>query len=221
VIVIDDASEDATRDIATACGANVFIHALDGDFAKQRNFALGKASGDWILFVDSDEVISPELAREIQDAIKKQYVGYRFARQDIFYGKPLLYGETNRTRFLRLAKRGIGMWVRPVHEVWDVNGDVGQLVHPIIHAPHVSVSTFLSDINRYTTLDAHYFFTNGRRVSGWQVIAYPCAKFFVNYILYQGWRDGVRGTIIALMMSMHSFLTRGKVWELQHHSVSY
>ncbi len=220
MIVIDDESRDETRDIAVSFGALVHVHPLGDDFAQQRNVALGIATGDWILYVDSDEYISPSLATEIKDAIQKPCVGYRFRRQDIVYGKPLLYGETSKTRFLRLARAGVGTWARSVHEVWDVKGDVGELTHPIIHTPHVAVSTFLSDINRYTTLDAALFYKEGRRVSGWHVIAYPLGKFIVNYIVYQGWRDGIRGTILALMMSMHSFLTRGKLWELQQHSAS-
>jgi glycosyltransferase involved in cell wall biosynthesis len=217
VMVLDDQSSDGTREIAKKFGARVLNRASAGDFAAQRNFALEAAKGDWILFVDSDEVISEVLQKEIQEVvIQHMKVGYFFKRQDYLYGKPLIYGETGSVRLLRLAQKNSGKWVRPVHEVWDVGDKTMELDNPILHYPHPDVRRFLSDINTYSTLNAQYLYKEKIRVPAWHIVVYPTAKFFRNYIWHKGYLDGTPGAILAIMMSFHSFLTRAKLYMLWH-----
>lgn len=217
VIVIDDNSTDDTTAVAKRKKAVVYTRAVDDDFAAQRNFGLSKARGEWILFVDADEVVSPELAREIQEAVLNVDVsGFFLKRQDVLWGTPLRFGETAGVRLLRLGRSGKGKWHRPVHEEWKVVGVVGTLNAPLTHMPHQTVAEFLRDINWYSTINAKHFYETGTRVTVWQIIAYPLAKFFLNYVGKQGYRDGVVGSIVALMMSFHSFLTRAKIWQLQN-----
>jgi glycosyltransferase involved in cell wall biosynthesis len=216
-VVVDDESTDGTVGIAKKLGTKVFTRKLDGDFAAQRNFGLGKAKGEWVLFVDSDEVVSTELAGEIKTTIsdKRQAIsGYFIKRKDYFLGKWLEHGETANVKLLRLARQDVGKWNRPVHEVWDVQGPVGELTHPLFHSPHPSVAQFLDEINRYSTLNASYLYKQGVRASWWHIIVYPAAKFFINYIWRLGFADSTAGAIMALMMSFHSFLTRAKLWQL-------
>ena len=215
-LVIDDHSTDTTLTIAKATRAIVFTRALESDFAAQRNFGISKASHEWILFIDSDEVVTEELREEIQAAIRNVDVnGFFLKRRDVLWGKPVLYGETAEVRLMRLAKKGSGKWTRPVHEVWNVTGIVGTLENPLMHLPHPTVADFLSDINSYSTINAMHFYKSGTRTSVWQIVGYPTAKFFQNYLVRQGFRDGMPGIIVALMMSFHSFLTRAKLWQLQ------
>lgn len=217
VIVVDDHSTDGTVELATEHKAIVYDHVLDGDFAAQRNFGLSQAHGPWVLFVDSDEIVPAELQREIREAIQKVDVnGFFLKREDVMWGMALGHGETERVRLLRLAKKGKGEWERPVHEVWNISGFVGTLIHPLLHTPHSDVAHFLHDINIYSTINAKYFFQAGVRGSWWQVVAYPTAKFIQNYILRKGFLDGMPGITVALMMSFHSFLTRAKLWQLSH-----
>ncbi|MBI3577691.1 glycosyltransferase family 2 protein [Candidatus Gottesmanbacteria bacterium] len=216
LLVIDDESTDGTVGIAKNHGAKVFTRKLDGDFAAQRNFGLSKAKGDWVMFVDSDEMVSKELAGEI--ASKCQSVnassGYLLKRKDYFLGKWLEHGETANVKLLRLAKKDAGKWRRPVHEVWDIKGPVGELANPLLHYPHPNVAQFLDEINRYSTLNAQYLKRQGVKASWTSVLAYPKAKFLVNYIWRLGFLDGTAGAIMALMMSFHSFLTRAKLYKL-------
>jgi len=234
LVVVDDQSQDGTVALAQASGARVFSRPVNGDFAQQRNFGLSKACGDWVLFVDSDEVVPPTLAREIQTVIGSLskisnftsqnrlpagqvphfLAGYFLHRHDILWGRVLKHGETGRVRLLRLARKTAGKWVRPVHEVWQVSGPVGELTNPLLHFPHPNVAQFLDDVNRYSTLNARYLFTQNIRVRWWHIAAYPTAKFFIDYVWYLGFLDGTAGAIMALMMSMHSFLTRAKLWLL-------
>ncbi|MBI5019004.1 glycosyltransferase family 2 protein [Candidatus Gottesmanbacteria bacterium] len=216
IIVIDDHSTDDSGAIAKKYDAVVYTRSLDGDFAAQRNFGLAKATHDWVLFIDSDEVVSQALAHEIREAIQSVDVkGFYVKRRDILWGTPMVHGETADVRLLRLAKKGSGKWTRPVHEVWNVTGVVGTLEHPLDHTPHPSVADFLSDINHYSTINAAHFYKSGVRVTVWQIIGYPIAKFIRNYVIKRGYKDGTPGIIVALMMSFHSFLTRSKLWHLQ------
>lgn len=214
-IVIDDASTDGTADMAKSLGAKVYVRDLGDDFAAQRNFGLEKASCDWVIFVDSDEVVSPELAREIQEAVASAgKSGYLIPRRDTLFGRTLRFGETGNMKLLRLARKDSGRFVRPVHEVWDVKGGIGKLRHHFDHFPHQTIGDFLDEVNRYSGLNAEYFRSQGVRVSWWQIPAYPVGKFLQNYIGKLGFLDGMPGLIVAIFMSFHSFLTRGKLYLL-------
>lgn len=214
-IVVDDNSFDKTEEIAKSFNTKIFKRSLNDDFAAQRNFGLSKVKGDWVVFVDSDEVVATELAEEIQKSITLKYDGFYMKRRDVLWGKELRHGETNGVRLLRLAKKNAGRWERTVHEVWDVEGTLGELVHPLLHYPHPDVAQFLDSINRYSTLNARVFYSQGKRSNVFEIVAYPVGKFLHNYIWRLGFLDGTPGTIVALMMSFHSFLTRGKLYLLQ------
>ena len=222
IIVIDDFSIDKTIDIAKKLGARVYQRHLDNDFASQRNFGLSKAKGEWVLFVDSDEVVMESLQNEIKESIQSTKCnGFYLKRRDFIFGRYLRHGETNRVRLLRLAKKEAGDWVRPVHEVWSpyakASGDknvIGELNEPLEHFPHQNVAQFLEEINRYSTLNARYLFTQKIGVTWWQVVGYPVGKFFLNYFFYLGFLDGTAGAMIAIFMSFHSFLVRAKLWQL-------
>ncbi len=215
-IVIDDASTDATQAVAKKAGAVVYQHSLNEDFAAQRNYALTKAKGEWVLFLDSDEVISRALADEItkqlQTAKARGIAGFYFKRHDILWGKELHHGETRSVRLLRMARRGAGKWVRPVHEVWMIQGKTETLNRAIHHFPHPNVAQFLEDIDRYSTLNAKLLHKEGIRSALWQIFLYPSAKFFLNFFVRRGFADGVPGAIVVFMMSFHSFLTRAKLY---------
>jgi glycosyltransferase involved in cell wall biosynthesis len=213
-IVVDDRSTDKTSDIVKKYHARIFTRALHDDFASQRNFGLEKANHDWILFVDSDEVVPDALAREIQKSIRQNIRGFYVQRQDVMWGRALKHGETAHAQFLRLAQKGAGIWKEPVHEQWDVQGHIGQLKTPLLHYPHPDVAQFLSQINMYSSIRAKYLFDHGVCEPWWKVIVNPGAKFFVNYVWFLGFLDGMPGAIIAILMSFHSFLVRAKLWHM-------
>lgn len=229
IVVVDDESTDGTLGVAKKFGVKIFTRTLSDDFAAQRNFGLEKAKGEWVLFLDSDEVVSEDLADEIKKVTsdKKSFgktqdkqvtSGFFIKRKDYFLGKWLEHGETANVQLLRLAKKAAGVWREPVHEVWDVNGTVGTLTSPLLHYPHPSVAQFLDQINYYSTLRAQYLYSQKVRPSLWEVLAYPKAKFLVNYFFHQGFYDGTSGFIVAMMMSFHSFLVRAKLYALTFYS---
>ena len=221
LIVIDDDSADKTVEIAKKLGAKVFRHSLNNDFSKQRNYGLGKAKGDWVLFLDADERITDVLQYEVSYLIsgserKLQLNGFLVKRQDIIWGKKLRHGETGNIKLLRLAKKDFGKWEGKVHEKWIVKGKVGILKNPIIHYPHQRITDFLREINFYTDIRAKELYEKKVKAHWQDIVLYPRIKFFVNYFIKKGFLDGVPGLIYALMMSFHSFLVRGKLWILWH-----
>ncbi|HUW21963.1 MAG TPA: glycosyltransferase family 2 protein [Candidatus Bathyarchaeia archaeon] len=215
VIVVDDYSQDKTIQIAQEMGVKVSQRGLNQDFAAQRNFALDKAKGDWILFIDADERVTPKLKEEIQSVIKNpKFIGYYLKRQDVLFGKKLEFGETANVELLRLARRGSGKWERRVHEVWQVEGKVGELAAPLVHYPHQAISEFLNAINFYSTLHAWALFEERKKSGTFKIICYPLGKFIYNYLIRFGFLDRMPGLIVALMMSLHSFLSWAKLFLL-------
>lgn len=194
------------------------------DFAAARNAELAKAKTPWVFFVDSDESITPGLKTEILKAIEnKEYEAYYIRRLDTFMGRELRHGETGHAKFIRLARKDFGQWVRPVHEVWAPVGarrgspvKIGVLKNPLLHHPHENISSFLDKINTYSTLEAQYRYNQRIKSSLFKIAIYPLAKFKWNYLFKLGFLDGVPGAIMAIMMSFHSYLTWTKLYLLWH-----
>lgn len=214
IIVVDDESTDRTVSLAKNNGATVHNHPLEKDFAGQRNFGLKNAKHEWVLFVDADERISKELASEIECKTSQDNLvdGFLLKRTDVMWGKILQHGETSLVKLLRLGRRGKGRWHHRVHETWEIDGNISTLKFPILHMPHPNISEFLAEVNFYSTLRAQELYVQRARTSLFWIVAYPTAKFIQNYFLRRGFLDGNRGFIMALMMSLHSFLVRGKLY---------
>lgn len=215
ILVIDDNSTDKTAQAAQKLGAKVFRHPLGSDFAQQRNFALRQVQGDWILFIDDDERVGPELAAEIQVRLKKepQVAGFYFKRIDFFAGHWLKHGEIDGIRLLRLARKDAGQWQREVDETWQVAGPTATFKLPLKHYSHPDLTEFFTSINERTTLNAHAFYREGQTV-GWLEWLKPGVKFCRNYFCRLGFLDGAPGFVFAVLMSLHSFLVRGKLYLL-------
>lgn len=233
IIVVDDYSEDKTIESVKRQAESVkkeiklYQRKLNGDFAAQRNFGLEQATGNWVLFVDADEIISEALAFEIKTQISnikyrnqnskiKTFTlsGFYIKRNDYFLGRWLKYGETGNIKLVRLAKKEAGLWVGEIHEKWHIKGKLAKLNNPIIHNPHPTISSFLQKINLYTDIIASEWQKEGKRINVWEILLFPLGKFLQNYLLRLGLLDGLPGFIMAMMMSFHSFLARGKLWML-------
>jgi len=187
------------------------------DFAAARNAELAKVKTEWVFYVDADEKITPALKAEILTAIESdEYDAYYIPRLDTFLGRELKHGETGHAKFIRLAKKDFGSWVRPVHEIWQGKGKVGTLKNPLLHTPHQSIQTFLNKINLYSTIESEYRYREGIKSSLWKIAAFPIAKFKYNYMAKLGFLDGVPGTIMGIMMSFHSYMTWTKLYLLWH-----
>lgn len=219
ILVIDDDSTDNTGEIAKSLGAKVITHHLDGNFSKQRNFAMEEAKGEWMLFLDADEVLSPELNTEISSILADQnHAGYYLLkRKDFFWGKPVTHGEVldaYSKGIVRLVFRNAGQWENAIHEVFKPHSVTSDktLKGYIHHYPHQSVKDFLSHVNYYSTIRAEELHKNGIKTNWLEIMAFPKGKFLYTYLVKRGFKDGVRGFVYSFMMSLHSFLVRAKLY---------
>lgn len=207
-IVFDDYSKESILALVTSLGATVHPFPVGMDFAAARNAGASIAHSEWIVWLDADETITPELAEEMQRAMRDETVqGLRFRRLDSFQGRELRFGETGAVRLVRAMRMGSGSWHGAVHERLEVRGSVKELHAPILHTPHASVSTFLEKIVRYAELAARQRHNPIWR-SWLELFLFPPAKFLLNMVWRQGWRDGIPGLTMAYMMSLHSLLVR-------------
>lgn len=207
IIVVDDNSIDNTTTIAKKYGAFVYSRNLNGDFAKQRNFGLSKAQNDWVLYIDSDELVDNKLYNEIRQGVESsEFDGFYIPRRDLFFGKELKYGEWGSTKLLRLGKKSHGQWVRTVHETWTIDGRVGMLHAPIIHFAHKTIDRFILKINRYAALHSFELQKENKKSSLLKIIFFPAFKLISNLVFKKGVLDGNHGVVFAIVMSFHSFL---------------
>lgn len=215
VIVIHDSNSPHQPPKPTD-SLKVFNKPLN-DFSKQRNFALNKAKTNWVLFVDSDEIVSSSLRGQIKRAIKdSSYNGYYLNRQDTILGQTLKYGETSSTKFLRLARKSAGKFSRSVHETWKIQGRVGELKTPLLHLQENFTNNFLEKISRYGLLDSKELVSENKPFSFFKLFTLPVGKFFYNYIVRRGILDGLLGLFHAYLMSIQSLSVRVFQWQASH-----
>ncbi len=196
-------------------------HDLGHDFADHRNYALENTTGEWSLFLDEDEYVGRELAREIKTILEDtNYSGFTVPRRDVVFFNEVKHGEVGQVNILRLAKTKAGKFERPVHETWKINGRIGKLNNFIYHTKDSFVSDFLGKINQYATIDATALKTEGKPFSYFRLFFYPKAKFILNYFLKKGFLDGHVGLFYAYLLSVQSLSIRVFQWELAQKSSS-
>ncbi len=215
VLVIDDESSDDTPKIAEKAGAKVLIHSKKNEFSGQRNWAMEQAKNDWILFIDADEEVSHELKSELfKLQIHTGIASYAIPRRDYFWNREMKYGETQKARtqgIVRLIKKGSGVWTGAVHETFTASGKVEKLHSFLNHYSHDSISSFVTDINFYSTIRVLELAKEGKKVSGFEIMFFPLGKFLYTYFVLRGFLDGSVGFVYSFIMSFHSFLVRAKL----------
>lgn len=224
IIVVDGSSRDKTREIAKELGAKVFQVSNKPIFHLNKQLAVDKASGKWILQLDADEQISPELAQEIKIIINKktsEFNGYYLPRKNFFLTRFLTKGGQYPDYVIRLFKKGKGKFpCQSVHEQIVINGPVGYLHHPIIHWSDRTFSRYLTRFNRYTSLDAGLLFRQKIKPGIFMGFNYfflkPIAWFLSTYFRHKGFVDGLPGFIFSLMSSLRFPIIYLKFWELCH-----
>lgn len=212
VLIVDSGSTDRTREIAAGLGARVIEEPWRG-YAAQKNFAACCAAHDWILSLDADEELTPELAREIaalkQDPAPRD--GYSFPRLAQYLGGWIRHSGWYPDRKLRLYDRRKGKWVGEyVHESVRVESSVGELRGNLLHYTCASVSEHVRTLDRYTTLAAQEVAARGTGVAVTRLTVDPAWTFFRTYFLQRGFLDGRRGLLIAWMAGLYTFLKYAK-----------
>jgi glycosyltransferase involved in cell wall biosynthesis len=220
IVVVDSGSTDRTVELARAAGARVLIRDWPG-YAVQKNIAAAAASHDWILSIDADERVPAALAQEIRRALDHPPLtaaaGYRIPRMTRHLGRWIRHTDWYPDPQLRLYDRRHGQWTpRLVHESVSVDGPVGRLRNHLEHHAYRDVSHHVETMNRYTTLAARQMAESGRDATLTDLVIHPPAAFVRNYILRQGFRDGLPGLVISSMNAFYVFLKFAKLWALRH-----
>ena len=215
VVVVDSGSTDRTREIAIRLGARVIEEPWRG-YARQKNFAAAAAGNEWILSIDADESITPELEEEIL-ALKSngaRFDGYSFPRLAQYLGRWIRHSGWYPDRKVRLYDRGKAEWVGEyVHESVRVKGSTGQLDGNLLHYTCASLSEHLRTLDRYTSLAARELEAQNKAVTTRRLALDPAWTFFRTYVLQRGFLDGRQGLAIAWMAALYTFLKYAKACE--------
>jgi len=222
IIVLDSGSTDRTVEIAQALHAKVFTEPWAG-FAKQKNSAIDKCSGDWILSLDADEEMSPELQSQIQYLLPSHHAceAYTIPRRNLFLGRWMKHGGFYPDRKLRLFRRGSARFDdRPVHESMSVNGIVSDLDCDIIHHAYPTLDGYIRQMNNYSALGAGLLLEQKRTSRSFaaflaNVILRPCYTFAWNYIFRLGFLDGREGLLLHAYHSVYVSWKYAKAWRME------
>jgi glycosyltransferase involved in cell wall biosynthesis len=216
-VVVDAESTDDTTTIARRFTERVVVRPWAG-YGDQKNHAASLVSHDWVLSLDADERVTPELATEIRALLASQptHAAYRIPRVTWHLGRWIRSTDWYPDHQIRLYDRRLARWNgRYVHEGLEVTGSVGTLEHELQHFAYRDISDHLETIDRYTSAAARQMHDAGRRASWWQLAAHPPLAFLRNYLGRRGFRDGTAGLVISVLNAYYVFLKFAKLRELQ------
>jgi glycosyltransferase involved in cell wall biosynthesis len=212
-IVVDSGSTDDTVAIASARGAAVTYHDWEG-FGPQKNFAKTLATGEWILWLDADERITPALENGIKRVVTGADVdGYRISRLATFCGQPMRHSGWHPDYVLRLFRRQRGRWSDGIgHDHVICDGRVDYLPGVILHFAVRRLEDSLVRIDRYSSIGARMMVDSGRRVSFFSGISHGLWTFFRGYVLQRGFLDGRLGFVLAIANAEGTYYRYMKAW---------
>ncbi len=216
VVVVSDDTTDQTEEIAKSYGAKTFRRKFD-DYARMRQSSLDVAEGDWCLWIDPDERVTPALAAEIRGALSKnpQFVAVDIPFSVVFLGRTMRWGGLGQESHIRLFRRMKARFTGgALHESLVVDGPVSTFENKIVHEPYRDIPDYLSKLDRYTTLAAQKRFEEGRRFTVFHHLILPW-EFFSRAFLKLGFLDGYPGLVWAGLSSFHSWLKYVKLGRMQ------
>ncbi len=217
IIVVDSGSTDRTLEIARKHGARIFIEPWKG-FAGQKNSAMEKASGDWVLQLDADEALETELAAEIDRELGRadNLVGFWIPRKNFFLGRWIKHGGFYPDPKLRLIRRGSGKFEEyGAHPTIKVDGPTGRLENALIHNAYPTLRGYIDHMNGYSSSGAEVAIAEGhRRFNLLDIVVRPKLTFLYNYIFRLGFLDGREGFLLHFYHAVYVSWKYAKAWEL-------
>jgi glycosyltransferase involved in cell wall biosynthesis len=227
IIVVDSGSTDRTPEIAQSFNAKFFVEPWKG-FAAQKNSAIDKCSSTWVLTLDADEELTPELQSELRALLQSESAveAYRIPLRHIFLHRWIRHGGYYPDIKLRLFRRSdpaapspIRFSDRPVHESIQCTGSTGLLHSDLLHHGYPTLETYLEHMNRYSTLGAQLLFAKEKTSRNWpafctNVVLVPILTFLWNYIFRLGFLDGREGLLLHLYHSTYVSWKYAKAWNL-------
>lgn len=219
IIIYDGSSSDETVKIAKKFNAHVYIVENQKIFHINKQKAIDASSGEWILQLDADEVVTDQLKTEIQKAIQtKTYNGYWLPRKNLFLGRFLEKGGQYPDYTLRLYKKGKGkLPCKSVHEQAQVQGTVGYLYYPLLHYSYPNFNHYIEHFNRYTDVFAQELIqqniSSGLTESINYLLVKPLFWFLSTYFRYKGFIDGFPGLVFSICSALRFPVSFIKMWE--------
>jgi glycosyltransferase involved in cell wall biosynthesis len=218
IVLVDSLSTDRTLEIAESYGCRIFRHPFLG-YGRQKQLALDKTRHRWVLLLDSDEALTPELQDEIREVLRRgpDAAGYAIPRLEQMYWR-MAHRRTRLTHFLRLFDKTKGkMTDMPVHAAPVVDGTVKRLRHPFYHFSNFDIHARVRKANDYSTDLVSDKLGKGRRGSPWMMVFYPPVYFLRQYVLHRNFLNGWSGFIGATISAFYAFLKYAKLY--QHHEL--
>ena len=221
ILVVDAGSTDRTVAVAESFGATVLHQSWQG-FAAQKNFALSHCTGTWILSLDADEELTPELQDEIRTLLPTDPPIDAFAlkRRNLFLGRWIRHGGLYPDAKLRLFRRATSPTFepRPVHETVPFHGPQQTLTHDLIHHAYPTLHAYIEHMNRYSTLGADLLLAKGQTSRSLpaflaNILYLPYLKFGWNYIFRLGFLDGREGLLLHTYQAVYTSWKYAKAWE--------
>jgi len=220
ILIADSGSTDLTREIAQQFDKTRLIerdYRTSGDF---KNWAIPQAKHEWVLIMDADERLTPDLSEEIYHVLSRGHVhdGYWIYRDNHFMGHPLRFGDARSDKVLRLFRRDLGRYEGPSDhgEVQIPTGNVGKLRNRMLHFSVWEYNQYFEKAHRYTTLQAQQWKELGRDTSYFKLLVRPAFRFFREYILQGAILDGKAGVQTAWLAAFYSFSKQARLWEAIH-----
>jgi glycosyltransferase involved in cell wall biosynthesis len=220
IVVADSGSSDRTLAIVRSLGGCRVVEREFISYADFKNWALPQCTHDWVLILDADERVTPELAAEVKQLMQHEPVSdaYWIRRENYFLGHRIRYSGWNNDRVVRLVRRkACRYFLRPVHEAMDVpSGKVGVLQHPYQHFTAWDLEHFVAKQNNYSTRGAVALHKLGYKASFAFTLCHAPFRFLQSYLLRGGFLDGYPGLMICGITAFYTFLKDIKLWGLQH-----
>ncbi len=221
-IVVDSGSTDDTVLLAKEFGATVIQTDNWPGFGIQKNRALSAATGDWILSIDADERITPELAEEIKKTVQSPdaFDAYEIQRYSWYCGKFIRYGDWSKDYVLRLFKRHHAQFTNDlVHERLVATGKIGRLKKSMKHYSYTNFSQVLQKIDSYTEYSAIQKHRQGKKAGVGTALLHGLWAFIRGYILRLGFLDGSHGLALAISNAENSYYRYLKIWQLEQTNI--
>ncbi len=217
ILIVDSFSTDKTKEIALSFNARFIQHPFEG-YIEQKNYALSLAKNDWVLSLDADEALSPELLRSIKENDFK-FEAYTMNRLTNYAGKWIFHCGWYPDKKLRLFKKSKANWggVNP-HDKIITDVPIKHLKGDILHYSYDSVADHINQTNRFTTIAAKAAFEQGKRSNIFKIVTRPMFQFFRDYFLKLGFLDGISGFCVCSINALSAFLKYYKIRELENHT---
>lgn len=222
VIVVDMSSEDKSKEVAKKMGARVFNRKRDLVVEPARNFAISKATGDWILVLDPDEEVSPFLAKTLQELAENpsDLTYFRLPRKNIVFNKWIKHSRWWPDYNIRFFKKGHLRWSEKIHSVPLTRGEGKDLeakeINAIIHYNYQSISQYLDRLNRYTKIQAEDLIESGYKFDWRDMLRKPMGEFLSRFFVGEAHKDGLHGLALSLLQAFSEFIKYLKVWEKEN-----